>query len=118
MSPRTTADILPGHVELQEGDAHQLDMAWEDVAENHRRAAKLLSEAAAGGARLAILPEMFSTGFSMDAGRIAQPPGGPSETFLREQAAALGLWILASIPEAGDPAPRNMALLVSPGGSV
>ena len=96
----------------------QLDMAWEDVAENHRRAAKLLSEATAGGARLAILPEMFSTGFSMAANRIAQPPGGPSEALLREQAKTLGLWILASIPETGDPAPRNMALLVSPDGSV
>ena len=96
----------------------QTDIAWEDAAENHRRAARLLSEAAAGGARLAILPEMFSTGFSMDARRIAQPPGGPSESFLREQAASLGLWILASIPEAGEPSPRNMALLVSPAGSV
>ena len=52
----------------------QLDIAWEDVAENHRRAARLLSEAAEGGARLALLPEMFCTGFSMDARRIAQPP--------------------------------------------
>jgi len=96
----------------------QSDIAWEDVAENHRRAARLLSEAAAGAARLAILPEMFSTGFSMDARRIAQPPGGPSESFLREQASSLALWILASIPEAGEPSPRNMALLVSPSGSV
>lgn len=96
----------------------QSDIAWEDVAENHRRAARLLSEAAAGGARLAILPEMFSTGFSMDAARIAQPPGGPSESFLREQAKSLNLWILASIPEAGEPSPRNMALLVSPEGTV
>jgi len=96
----------------------QTDIAWEDVPENHRRAAKMLSEAAAGGARLALLPEMFNTGFSMDSRRIAQPPGGPSEAFLREQAAARKLWILASIPEAGEPAPRNMALLVSPGGSV
>jgi len=96
----------------------QTDIAWEDVPENHRRAARMLSEAAAGGARLALLPEMFNTGFSMDSRRIAQPPGGPSEAFLREQAAARRLWILASIPEAGEPAPRNMALLVSPGGSV
>ncbi|HJW13511.1 MAG TPA: carbon-nitrogen family hydrolase [Thermoanaerobaculia bacterium] len=96
----------------------QSDIAWEDVAENHRRAARLLSEAAAGGARLAILPEMFSTGFSMDAARIAQLPGGPSESFLREQAKSLNLWILASIPEAGEPSPRNMALLVSPEGTV
>ena len=96
----------------------QTDIAWEDVAENHRRAARLLARAKEGGATLAVLPEMFSTGFSMDAGRIAQPPGGPSESFLREQARALGLWILASVPEQGEPAPRNMALLVSPEGTV
>ena len=96
----------------------QMDIAWEDVTENHRRAARMLSEAAEGGARLALLPEMFSTGFSMDSRRIAQPPGGPSETFLREEARSRNLWILASIPEAGEPSPRNMALLVSPRGSV
>ena len=96
----------------------QTDIAWENVAENHRRAARLLGEAGVGGARLAILPEMFSTGFSMDSRRIAQPPGGPSETFLREQAGSRNLWILASIPESGEPAARNMALLVSPGGAV
>jgi predicted amidohydrolase len=96
----------------------QMNIAWEDVPENHRRAEKMLFAAAAGGARLAILPEMFSTGFSMDAGRIAQPPGGPSESFLLSQAKAWNLWILASIPEAGEPSPRNMALLVSPQGFV
>ena len=67
----------------------QTDIAWEDVAENHRRAGRLLAEAAAGGARLAILPEMFSTGFSMDSRRVAQPPGGPSEYFLRGEAKPL-----------------------------
>ncbi len=96
----------------------QQDIAWEDVCENHRRAARLLREAAAEGARLAVLPEMFCTGFSMNAERIAQPPGGPSETFLREQAGSLGIWIVASIPEAGEPFPRNMALIVSPQGCV
>jgi predicted amidohydrolase len=78
----------------------------------------MLAEAASGGARFAILPEMFNTGFSMDSRRIAEPPGGPSETFLREQAAMRDIWILASLPEAGEPLPRNMALLVSPRGSV
>ncbi len=96
----------------------QMDLAWEDVAENHRRAARLLEKAKMGGATLAVLPEMFSTGFSMDAERIAQPPGGASEQFLREQAGKLGIWILASVPEQGAPAPRNMAMLVSPEGAV
>lgn len=96
----------------------QMDLAWEDVAENHRRAASLLEKAKEGDATLAVLPEMFSTGFSMDADRIAQPPGGASEQFLRDQAGKLGLWILASVPEQGAPAPRNMAMLVSPEGAV
>ena len=37
----------------------QMDLAWEDVAENHRRAGRLLEEAKRGGAQLAVLPEMF-----------------------------------------------------------
>jgi predicted amidohydrolase len=61
---------------------------------------------------------MFCTGFSMESEKIAQPPGGPSETFLRATAKELGLWILASIPEAGAPKPRNMAILAAPDGSV
>jgi predicted amidohydrolase len=96
----------------------QMNIAWEDVAENHRRAARLLARARDGGATLAVLPEMFSTGFSMEAARIAQPPGGPSEAFLTEQARELGIWILASVPERGEPAARNMAMLVSPSGEV
>lgn len=95
----------------------QMDLAWEDVAENHRRARRHLEAANAQGARLALLPEMFCTGFSMDSDRIAQPPGGESETFLRETARELAMWILASIPEAGQPRPRNMAILAAPDGS-
>lgn len=94
----------------------QMELAWEDVAENHRRAAGRLAEAKKRGADLALLPEMFSTGFSMDSARIAQPPGGESETFLRDTARELSLSILASVPEAGEPAPRNMALLIGPDG--
>ena len=96
----------------------QMDLAWEDVAENHRRARSRLEEAKRRGARLALLPEMFCTGFSMQAGRIAQPPGGPSETFLKDAARELSLWILASVPEAGQPRPFNMAILAAPDGSV
>jgi predicted amidohydrolase len=96
----------------------QMNLAWEDVAENHRRAGALLADAAREGARLAILPEMFSTGFSMASERIAQPEGGESEEFLRDQARALGIWALASVPQKGEPRPKNVALLVSPSGDV
>ena len=61
----------------------QMDLAWENPDENHRRAHVRLEEAKRRGARLALLPEMFCTGFSMESEKIAQPAGGPSETFLR-----------------------------------
>ncbi|MEP6994908.1 MAG: carbon-nitrogen family hydrolase [Acidobacteriota bacterium] len=96
----------------------QLDIAWEDVAENHRRSAALLERAAREGAKLAVLPEMFSTGFSMSPDRVAQPVGGASERFLTERARALHLWLIASIPERGEGRPRNVALVVSPRGEV
>ena len=94
----------------------QLDLAWEDAAENHTRADRRLREAAAMGARLAVLPEMFSSGFSMNPGKVAEAEGGPTETFLRETAEGLGMWIIAGIPAL--PGPRNVAALVSPDGTI
>lgn len=96
----------------------QLDIAWEDVPANHARASLLLDQAASLGARLAILPEMFATGYSMDGSRIAQREGGRTESFLRERSAALGLHVLAGVAEANEPLPVNRALLVSPDGGV
>ena len=94
----------------------QLDLAWEDAAENHRRADRRLREAAALGARLAVLPELFSAGFSMNTAKVAEPEEGPTETFLREAAEGLGMWILGGVPSL--PGPRNVAVLVSPEGAV
>jgi len=96
----------------------QLDIAWEDVPANHALAARLLGQAASLGARLAILPEMFATGFSMNLRGVAEPEGGPTEAFLRGQASALGIHLLAGLAEVAEPLPANRALLVSPDGGV
>lgn len=96
----------------------QFDITWEDPEANHRRAERRVQEAAALGARLVILPEMFPTGFSMDAGRLAQAPGGSTETWLLETAAGLGVWILAGAPVQGEEAPCNQAILAAPTGEL
>ena len=98
----------------------QMDLAWEDWQANHARAAKLLKRAADSGADLALLPEMFATGFSMDGARIAQPPGGPTERWLQGMARGLGLHLIAGLAETGFPGglPVNNALLVTPDGDV
>jgi predicted amidohydrolase len=96
----------------------QMDLAWEDAAENRQRAARHLETARAGGARLAILPEMFATGFSMEPERVAEPAGGASENFLVERARALDLWIAGSLAVKEAARARNVALVVSPEGRV
>jgi predicted amidohydrolase len=96
----------------------QLDIAWENPTANHTRAAQLLSRAAEAGADLAILPEMFATGFSMNAAKIAQPHGGPTEQWLRGMARGLSLHLLAGVAETATPLPVNDALLVTPEGGV
>lgn len=96
----------------------QLDTAWEDPATNHARAGALLAWAREAGADLAVLPEMFATGFSMSPQRIAQPEGGPTETWLASVSRDLGMSIVAGVAVSRDPLPTNEALLVRPDGSV
>ena len=100
--------------------AIQHDIVWEDPAANFARLAPMIEEAAADGARLAVLTEMYATGFSMATERIAEPVGGPSSTFLMEQACAHGLWLCGSIPEQapGDDRPSNCLVLAGPDGSM
>lgn len=98
--------------------AVQMDIAWEDPAENQQRAARLLASAADQGAELAILPEMFSTGFSMNAAASAEAPGGPVERYLSAQARQLGIHILGTRAVHGQARPRNEALVFAPDGAL
>lgn len=99
--------------------AVQLDLAWEDPPENFRRAERRLREAAALGAELVVLPEMFACGFSMRADALAEAPGGPTESFLVETAAGLGVHLLAGVPlRLGPGRPSNCAVLAAPDGEV
>jgi predicted amidohydrolase len=96
----------------------QMDIAWEDWPASHAIAAGHLKRAAEAGADLAILPEMFATGFSLNVAKTAQPEGGPTEQWLRSKARELSIHLIAGVAETGTPLPVNSALLVSPGGDV
>lgn len=98
--------------------AIQHDIAWEDAAATHRRVAGGIDEAAAAGAELIVLPEMFATGFSMRPERIAEDEGGPSEQFLLRCAAEHHAVLLASIAQRGpDGRYRNNAVVARPDGT-
>ena len=100
--------------------AIQSDIVWEDPQANFERLRPWIAAAAAAGARLVVLPEMFACGFSMATEHVREPPDGPSARFLEEQAKAHGLWICGSMPESpeGAPKPFNALVLASPAGKV
>jgi len=100
--------------------AVQHDIVWEDRDANFTRLAPMIADAAAEGARLVVLTEMYSTGFSMDTEKIAEPEGGPSARFLADQAVAYNVWVCGSMPEraSGVDRPYNQLVLAGPGGEV
>ncbi|MET0276577.1 MAG: carbon-nitrogen family hydrolase [Acidimicrobiia bacterium] len=100
--------------------AIQHDIVWEDPSATFHHVAPLITVAADEGARLAVLTEMYSTGFSMQPERVAESADGPSTSFLVEQAARHDLWMCASVPVRAPGADRaaNMLVLAAPDGAV
>jgi predicted amidohydrolase len=96
----------------------QLDIAWEDPEESFRRAEPMVRKAAAAGARLVVLPEMFATGFTMDVPVAAAAAPG-AEAFLRDMAKGLGIFLLAGVADGGGAGGkgRNFALVFGPDGA-
>jgi len=97
----------------------QHDIEWERPEANFAHLAPMIARAAADGARLVVLTEMYSTGFSMKTDRTAEPADGPSAQFVVDQARTNGVWVCASIPERVDPSghPRNQLVLAAPDGT-
>ena len=63
----------------------QTDIVWEDKQENLRLLRRKL-KALRGVAEIVVLPETFSTGFSMDSRRLAEPVSGVTIATLRQWA--------------------------------
>ncbi|MWV11549.1 amidohydrolase [Pseudomonas sp. R-28-1W-6] len=95
----------------------QTELVWQDPAANRAHFAELLVEARA--ADLVILPEMFSTGFSMHSSALAEAEDGPTSAWLLEQAERIGSVICGSlIIQAADGSYRNRLLWARPDGTL
>ncbi len=97
----------------------QHDIVWESPAETHERVAPMIAAAVADGARLVVLTEMYASGFSMAAERIAESVGGRSTQFIVDQARGHGVWLAGSVavrPEGADK-PFNRLVLAAPDGT-
>ncbi len=73
----------------------QMNSAWEDEARNRKTALHLLAEAARAGCDVAVLPEMFATGFTMNLAVVSD--GRETFGFLGEQAKKNKMNIIAGL---------------------
>ena len=73
----------------------QADLAWEDDQANTERFDKKID--ALQAVDLIVLPEMFSTGFTMEPQKHAQPMSGRTVTWLREKAIRKNADIVGSV---------------------
>jgi len=95
----------------------QLDIVWENKAATHERVAALVEGAQLPPGSLLLLPEMFSTGFSMAVERVREGTTRESEGFLAALARERRLTVLGGVVTMGaDGRGRNEAVAVDPEG--
>jgi omega-amidase len=74
----------------------QQPLTWQDPGANREALAALLTPLR-GATDLIVLPETFTTGFSMDVQRIGEPAGGPTVQWIRGLADRLDAAITGSV---------------------
>lgn len=100
----------------------QTDIVWENKQENLRRLREKL-ETLRGTTEIVVLPETFSTGFSMDTSSLAEPTTGETITTLRRwseeyQLALTGSYIACeTASKGGNPSYYNRAFFLTPEGN-
>ena len=96
--------------------AIQTTLQWEDRASNLKQFGLWL-DSLESKTDLVVLPEMFTTGFSMNPTKLAEKTDGPTLAWMREQAARLNAVITGSIIAEEGGNYFNRLLWVRPDGS-
>jgi omega-amidase len=97
----------------------QFDIVWENKPANFATVRKLLAAARPEEGSLVILPEMFATGFSMNADAVAESYDGATEQFLAGLAKEFAVWIVAGAVMRGrDGRARNKCLVFNSTGDL
>lgn len=95
----------------------QLDCAWEDKAASHARVRALLAASPPPEGALLVLPEMFSTGFSMNVEAIHEGEGRESERFLAQTAREHRIFVTGGVVNRGtDGRGLNQSITFDPAG--
>ncbi|MDR0217660.1 MAG: amidohydrolase [Enterobacteriaceae bacterium] len=94
----------------------QTDLVWENAAKNRAHLEHHLAQVT--DSDLIVLPEMFTTGFSMQPQTIAETMDGPSVRWMKAQAAAKGCAVVGSLIISENQRFYNRLLWVNADGSV
>ncbi len=95
----------------------QQSLAWHDAPANRDRFARAIAPLA-DQTDLVVLPEMFTSGFTMEPEKNAEAPGGETYDWLREQARALDAMVGGSIAVNDHGRFFNRFVLAAPDGAV
>jgi omega-amidase len=95
----------------------QQPLLWHDPAANRAQFETLLLPLA-GRTDLVVLPETFTTGFSMEAARLGEPAGGPTSAWLSGLAERLDAAVTGSVITRDGEDYFNRLLWASPGADV
>ncbi len=93
----------------------QTDIVWEDKQANLSRCATTLASLA-GRCDVAVLPEMFTTGFSMNAEALAEALDGETITTIKRWAIDYGMAIAGSYIACDEQGCFNRAFFITPEG--
>ena len=100
----------------------EYDIGWHDPETSLRRAEELVLRSTAAAADLVVLPEMCTTGFTMESGEQSESLNGDSVRRLADLARAQEVHLLAGVAtregEGGQEGFYNSALLFDPAGEV
>lgn len=92
-------------------------LQWEDAAVNRKRFSELF-RGLRGSTDLVVLPEMFTTGFSMRSAELAETMDGPTVDWMRNEAHGLDAALYGSVIIRDQGSTYNRGLFVEPDGTV
>lgn len=95
----------------------QTGLFWEEPGKNREYFSRVCADLA-GETHLVVLPEMFTTGFSMEPGKLAETMDGPTVSWMRETAKKTGAAITGSLIIRENGNYFNRLVWAAPGGKI
>lgn len=96
----------------------QLDSVWENKPANFAKVRALLAQSPPAPGGMIVLPEMFSTGFSLDLSQTLKTGTGSEAAFCADLASAYGCCVVGGVLGECDGGARNLAVAFSPAGEL